>query len=601
MTATDGGPALQGVPAPAAATPAGAAPAGAARAPGGAGAESGSTTMRPPARLRTVLGLANVEASMLVRSALVLLGLLAGGVVIWFFIWSLQPLWWNTAWEIGSGQLILGATVLMAAQLAAGRARRDGMADLYASFPATAGTRTAGQLAGLAGAVPASLLLIGASAAAVQVIGAIGAPSIMVLAGGVLLVIASGAVGIAIGTRFAHPLAGVLGALVLFAVSAQAYRFSASTTWLVPWDFKQDVLGSLPGPLAGYPPAGAHAVELAAIAVLAGIVALALTVRRARLRALLATAGVLALAVICLAGAVQLRPLPAAQMSRMVAQSANPASVQRCTTSNQVRYCIDVSFESLLPSLEAPVNAVLAHVPVRPGHRLTVSQVGQLALDPTLTRGYSREQIGRWGAELRRSPASTSPAAAIFLPIGAWPSFGGRLADAHFNVALATAQWAVGIPLASNTGVACVPVDQAREAIAIWLAIVATHPPTSELQAGLSGGSPGIEVANTFVPTWTYPGASYGQVDEVVGLPPQDTEAGYLLARAMTSLPEQKAGHVLTDGWARWVNARTTDAQLAAALGIRMPSVGAPQLPAGAKHVAVTPSAGNTQNPVCTS
>ena len=34
-------------------------------------------------------------------------------------------------------------------------------------------------------------------------------------------------------------------------------------------------LASLPGPLAGYPPAGAHALELAGLAVLAGIVALA--------------------------------------------------------------------------------------------------------------------------------------------------------------------------------------------------------------------------------------------------------------------------------------------------------------------------------------
>ncbi len=583
MTATDGGPALQGA------------------ALAGARGEPGVTAHRPPPWLRTVLGLARAEASMLVRSALVLVGLLAGGVVIWFFISPLEPVWWNTAWQIGSGQLILGAAVLMAAQLAAGRAHRDGMADLYASFPATAGTRTAGQLAGLAAAVPASLLLIGATAVTVQLIGAIGAPSITVLAGGLLLVIASGAVGVAIGARFAHPLAGVLGALVLFGVSAQAYRFSAASTWLIPWDFKQDILGYLPGPLAGYPPAGAHAVELAATAVLAGVVALVLTVRSSRGRAVLATVGVLAAAVIWLVGAVQLRPIPATAMSRMVAQSANPASVQRCTTSNQVRYCLDASFAALLPSLEAPVSAVLAHVPVRPDRQLTVSQVGELVLDPTLTLGYPREQVARWNTQLQRSPAITSPAAAIYLPIGAWPAFGGRLADAHFNVALATAEWAVGIPLASKTGMACVPVDQAREAIAIWLAILATHPEAGALQAGLPSGSTGAEVANIIVPTWTYPGVNYGQVDQVVGVPPENTEAGYLLARAMTSLPEQKVEHVLTDGWTRWVNTRTTDAELAAALGIPIPSIHVPQLRAGATRVAVNPSAGDAQNPVCTS
>jgi hypothetical protein len=67
------------------------------------------------------------------------------------------------------------------------------MTDLYASFPATAGTRTLAHLAGLVGAAPASLLLIGAAVTVVQVLGPIGAPGITVLAAGLLLVIAAGA------------------------------------------------------------------------------------------------------------------------------------------------------------------------------------------------------------------------------------------------------------------------------------------------------------------------------------------------------------------------------------------------------------------------
>src|ERR1700691_781160 len=198
MTATGGGPVLHGA---SAADPAG----------GGGSVVSG----RRPLRRRTVLGLARAEASLLVRSPLVLAGLLAGGAVVWLFIRPTEPLWWRADWEIGGGQLVLGMAVLAAAQLAAGRPRRDAMAALYASFPATAGTRTVAHLASLAGAAPASLLLIGAAAAAVQARGAIGTPSITVLAGGLLLVIAAGATGVAIGTRFPHPLAGVLGALVL--------------------------------------------------------------------------------------------------------------------------------------------------------------------------------------------------------------------------------------------------------------------------------------------------------------------------------------------------------------------------------------------------
>ena len=100
-----------------------------------------------------------------------------------------------------------------------------------------------------------------------------------------MLVIAAGAAGIAIGTRFPHPLAGVLGALALFVPAATIHlppeRASGCCRGTTPGE-----LVWLPGPLAGYPPAGAHAPELAGLAVLAGIVALAVTVRGARARGL---------------------------------------------------------------------------------------------------------------------------------------------------------------------------------------------------------------------------------------------------------------------------------------------------------------------------
>jgi hypothetical protein len=121
-----------------------------------------------------------------------------------------------------------------------------------------------------------------------------------------------------------------------------------------------------------------------------------------------------------------------------------------------------------------------------------------------------------------------------------------------------------------------VALDQAREPIAIWLAILATHPPAGELQGGLGGlltgrSFTGVEVRNTQVPIWNYPGMSSAYV-----VPPgggtQTTAIGYLLANEMTSMPEQKVSRVLASAWGRWLNPRTTDAQLAAALGIRMPS-----------------------------
>jgi hypothetical protein len=582
MTATGGGPVLHGASA-------------ADTAGGGGSVVSG----RAP-RLRTVLGLARAEASLLVRSPLVLAGLLVGGAVVWLFIRSAEPLWWRADWEIGGGQLVLGMAVLAAAQLAAGRSRRDAMAALYASFPATAGTRTVAHLASLAGAAPASLLLIGAAAAAVQARGAIGAPSIAVLAGGLLLVIAAGATGVAIGTRFPHPLAGVLGALALFTTAATTHLASGAGIWLLPSSILQNQLDGLPGPLAGYPPAGAHAAELAGIAVVAGIVALAATVTGARARGGLAAAAILAVAVTCFAGAVELRPIPTAELNHLVTEVADPASVQHCTEANRVRYCLYPGFGRQLPSLEAPVNGVLARLPAQPGRPaqpLTVRQVVSLSLpDSTLTHGHPNRQVSQWEARVQRAPGNgAASASAIYLPVGAWPAAGGQLADAHFDLALAAAEWAVRIP-PSGESQPCVPLDQAREPIAIWLAILATHPPDGELQAGLGGletgrGFQGVEVRNTMVPIWNYPGAAAGPTPSGAQL----TAVGYLLAKAMTGLPERKVSQVLTSAWATWLNERTTDAQLAAALGIPVPSVPLPpSLGPGPQ-----PQPG-MQNPVCT-
>jgi hypothetical protein len=547
-----------------------------------------------------MLGLARAEAAMLARSTLVLAGLVAGGVVTWILLGQVQPMWWSAGWDIGGGQLVLGMAVLVAAQLAAGRARRDAMADLYASFPASAGTRTSALLIGLAGAVPASLVLIGAAAVVIQMRGPIGAPSAATLAGGVLLVIAAGAVGAAIGARFPHPLAGVLGALALLASSGTTHVGSGAGIWLLPWAvFQAQGNQYIPGPLAGYPPASAHALELAGLAAAAGIAALAVTVTGARARGGLVTAGVLAVAVTCFAGAAEFQAIPSADLTRLVAASADPASAQRCIVVGPARYCLYPGFGRDLPELEAPVGGVLAHLPARPSLPLTIRQDALPSLDSTFTHGHPPAQVARWTAQLQRAPANASKPPAIYLSVGSWPAGGGQLANARFDVALAAADWAVRLPFPLGqltSAQPCVPLDQAREAIAIWLAILATHGSPGDLQGDLSGpgAGPAVLVGATMVAAWNYPGtgASY-----LAGTLPQFTRAGYLLGSAMTRLPDSQVMRVLARAWPDWVSGHATDAELAAALGIRAPSV--PALPAPGPGVRIVPGEPASPSPVC--
>ena len=550
-----------------------------------------------------VLSLARVEAWLLFRSIVVLAGLLAGGLVIWITIRPAEPVWWNASWETGYGQLLLAMTVLIAAQLAAGRPHRDAMADLYASFPATAATRTLGHLTGLLGAAPASLLLIGGAVVTVELLAPIGTPGVAALAAGLLLVIAAGAAGIAIGTRFPHPLAGVLAALALFVPIEQSNNLSGPTIWLYPW-VKPGQLGSLPGPAAGYPPAGAHAAELAGVAVLAGVAALAVTMRSARARSLLAGAGIVAAAAICLAGAAQLRPIPASELNHLVAEAADPAAAQPCTAAGQVRYCLYPGFGPELPAIQAPVSAVLAHLPVRLAEPLTVRQAAPVFPDPTLTHGHPKQQVAQWNEQLQNAPgySAAAPASAVYLTAGSWPA-GGQLAEARFGLALAAAEWAVRLPPASPAathGLLCVPLDQAREAIAIWLAIQATRPSAAALQSGLvgpGGGHVGVMVHGVMIFTWNYPSVS---MNVLASVGTQTTEAGYLLATAMSQLPGQQVSRALRAAWPHWVNWHTTDAQLAAALGIPMPAVPKPLLP-GPGMATVSAPGNPPQNPLCTS
>ena len=102
-----------------------------------------------------------------------------------------------------------------------------------------------------------------------------------------------------------------------------------------------------------------------------------------------------------------------------------------------------------------------------------------------------------------------------------------------------------------------------------------------------------VQVGGSPLMAWAYP----GQYDGYLAAPgPQTSAAGYLLAKEMTALPTQKVAQVLDGGWARWANWHTSDAQLAAALGVPMPAAPSanPQSPTGRTIVPLS-------LPVCTS
>ena len=175
----------------------------------------------PGTSTRVLLLASRRETSWLVRNPLVFAGLAVSAWLIWLNNRILdlpaadygigQPgFWWAADVSIVACLLATGGGVLIASQLAAGRARRDAMEQLYASYPTPAAVRTGAQLLSVAGPVVLAAALTAGAVEWLERQGTLGAPRLWVLGAGLLLICLAGSFGVALGSWRQHPLAGDL-------------------------------------------------------------------------------------------------------------------------------------------------------------------------------------------------------------------------------------------------------------------------------------------------------------------------------------------------------------------------------------------------------
>jgi hypothetical protein len=554
------------------------------------------------------------EALWLARSPLVLAGLVVSAWLIWLnnrmlvlpVSYGPQPplVWWSADVSIVACILALAGAVLMAAQLAAGRACRDGMEQLYASYPASAAVRTGAQLLSVAGPVALAILATGAAWAWVASQGTLGAPRLWVLGAGLLLIALAGTLGTALGSWLRHPMAAIVAVLVLGLIEidlvlsfSNPIHLPDGTAWLFPWSAPGNELTSLPGLTVPYPPP-VHLAELAGLIVLAIVTALWRVLTRRPLAAGLAVA---ALAVTGWSGWSEARPVSPAVLASIVREVTQPARAEQCRALPGVRYCYYPAFAPLARQWSVPVGAVLARVPRLSGRALTVRQVWDLGflqpplLSPTgLTSNGSpttplTATVGHFQQALSTNPglipgSSTPP---VYTDAN-WGT-GASLGPAQFALALSTAQWATGLPTTgravsfnvsipgggSESGVdvlACVPSGQARASIALWLAASAT--PLTRPAFAHAGTTAATQVGKLWIATVQLPGSGPS-----VGL--TATVQAAALAAEMLRRPEGRVESVLAARWSYWLRPQASAAELAAALGVRLPPQPAamPQLP----------------------
>ncbi len=562
---------------------------------------------RPLARpWLVVLAAGRREALWLSRSPLVLAGLVISAWLIWLnnhhqvFPYGSSPqlVWWSADVSIVACLLPAAAGVLIAAQLAAGRARRDGMEQLYASYPAAASARAGALLAGAAGPVALAVIVTGAGMGWLDSQGALGSPRLWVLLCGPLLVMLAGTAGAALGSWLGHPMAGILAALVLGAVEIDLVlsidgpvHLPGGIAWLFPWTDPGLVLSMLPGLTVPYPPP-AHLAELAGLIALGACAALWRVAGRRRAVAAVAVA---AAVVTGWSGWSEARPVPAPVLAALVRQATQPQRVQACRLLHGVRYCYYPAYAPLVGQWAVPVAGVLAKIPRTAAQGLTVRQVQdeffltEPLLPPSSLTSISSENTPLTGRlEAFESAESTDP---HLIPGSAGPpvytdldwSTGSGLGVSQLSLAVAVAWWATGLPVTGrdvalpyspSTGgggtvlLSCVPVGQAREAVALWLAAGATRATRGAFAASVTpraiAGQDATEIGRTWI-------ATVQENNPVTAAGLTVTARGAALAAEMLRLPARRVADVLTARWRYWLRPGTTEASLAAALGLPLP------------------------------
>jgi hypothetical protein len=377
------------------------------------------------------------------------------------------------------------------------------------------------------------------------------------------------------------------------------------------------ILPYLPGPTSLIPPA-AH---LAWLAALTGLAVTAAAWRVSPRRGLSRLTGLTALATAgCLgvagwSGWTQTRPVPRNVQASLIYQATHPAAAERCTSENGVRYCAYPGFRPDVTRWATAVNGVLARLPSRAARPLVVRQVVETYLytppmtvgfEPTTPSEFSQlfrlaQPLGRFLNAQRSDPhlvpGSSVPPVYVDMNWGA----GAAVGVYQLSLAMQTAWWVAGLPTSGRTVqypedgdttqdmISCLPVGQAREAIAVWLATSATPAGLAAFRAGLTlGYQPIARVRSSWVsgvigvPTLAYSGYMPAL---------QFTRQGSMLAQAMLRLPEREVLAVLAARWPGWLSPRATDAQLAAALRITLPAA----VPPPASQL----SPGQPADPVC--
>ncbi|MGH8907871.1 MAG: hypothetical protein ACRD0K_15465 [Egibacteraceae bacterium] len=496
--------------------------------------------------------LAAVEARRLLRRPFV-----AGGAALSMYVyfrgieWGQVPVLPRDDVEIGYALLPLAAVTLLAANAGAMRSRRHGTQELYDSLPTAPEWRTAGHLLSVIAPFGLAALLAAVDIACLMLLGGIGTPNFFEVATGPAVVALAGVLGVLLA-RLA-PWTGV-APLTLVGFAAMWYFpylsyhvrnriFIWPSFWAFPWFGPEGSEADVANPLAG----GWHLAYVAGLVVLIACLAMAFH----RLRLVTVVAAMLAAALTVGAALTQSGPLTAEELVEMARFASGAPDTQVCEARDLAEYCTWPAYGPLIDRWHRPINGVMERLPAAvAGQGLRVRQMALNLWQLCDNRAACRQQVDAvFKAGIRSSDVRVT---------SIWPR-DSEMGGAELALAASVASWAVGLDTEPqrNEPPICLPSDQARVAVALWLAAQSTPEAAASLRA-LHEDAP---VARSLL--------SLSPEFDAVRWPRQ--EVAY--AVALLDHPAWEVAARLQRAWARFTDPGMRTAELAAAFELRPPPV----------------------------
>ena len=514
--------------------------------------------------------LARVEGRQLLTNEVFIVGIFMSIaiLVVFGFVWASDNLGARNSWRYWLALLPVftlpfAGLTLVAMNLAALRARREGTEELFGSLPATSTTRVVGHLGSVWMALVVQSAFVAVTFASGRFLtdhfGAIDAASFGDIAVSFVLVACAGSLAVALARWLPNPLVPLV-ALVLLAFGGTAIGGIGDHHW------------SLTRQLSIWPrypdhdwafairPNWWHAAYLLSLALVVAVVAVARQ-QRDRLTLLF---GVGAVAFAGVTGYVQTRPMTDSDAERIAAMISDPIAHSSCRTKDGLTLCAyrdyaDITkvwareltepFAAVWPQQRAEGFAVVWHEP-----RLD-------RLDPAVRDRIDVEALtASWSAD----PAT-------------WNGVAVDGTETNLINRLALGLWSVGLPSVPAGDAPCWSDGQARGIVALWVAAQGMSGDDAKRLVSGTWSGLGEDHSDSNVPAeWVDGYLWVGDATPPVLWSATDIAA----AQAVLTLDATFVRDTLWADWQHWNDPSTTTGELMSELGV-VPASAHPAIPAG--------------------